>query len=139
MQPRGHAADDSRQPVLTVFGADTRIVAAIVTIYVLLSLVVVLGAAVEWIPASWTAVGVVLLALYARATLVFRGAWPLMFAAIPAVLLADLILYIDSDALDCYPSCTSYQLGLGRAMIVLVLLFGAVIALAAAIAVRRHI
>jgi hypothetical protein len=66
-----------------------------------------------WISETHAVVIAALQLLYAGATITF-GAWrALALAAVPALWLGDLALFMDADAYDCYPGCTPYQDALG--------------------------
>ena len=69
--------------------------------------------AADWLATPHLVVIGVLVLLYAAATVTF-GPWrSLVLAAVPGAWIGDLALFVEADAYDCYPSCSTYQTALG--------------------------
>jgi hypothetical protein len=82
----------------------------------------------EWIATTHALVTAGFVLLYAAVTSTF-GPWrALGLAAVPALWILDLALFMDAAAFDCYPNCTTYHellragLSIGAGLCLLVLL-----------------
>jgi hypothetical protein len=63
----------------------------------------------EWIATTHAMVIAGFVLLYAAVTSTF-GPWrALGLAAVPALWMLDVALFMDAAAFDCYPNCTTYQ------------------------------
>src|SRR5687768_14264745 len=63
----------------------------------------------EWIATSHGLVAATFLLLYAAATSTF-GAWrSFALTAVPALWILEFALFMDAEAYDCYPACSTYQ------------------------------
>jgi hypothetical protein len=93
----------------------------------------------DWLATSHLVVIGVVVLLYAGVTVTF-GPWrSLMLAAVPAAWIGDLALFIEADAYDCYPSCSTYQTALGVGLNVWAVLYLVVMGIAIHRLARRGV
>ena len=99
---------------------------------------VISARAADWISVGMAAVGVVLVVFYAATMLLLGGWWPLAAAIVPALWALDFALFYESEAVDCYPGCTTYENALGLLLYPFSLLFVTAIGLALVQGIKRR-